>query len=662
MQYFGWDTETCLIVKKGKASRNITPRFVCLTWHDGESGSLIKDRREAVAWWQARLEDPDVTLIAHSLIYDVRVMLRLAREEGVNLWPLVLRAYEDGRLRDTIVRELLIDIASGGTQDRYDLARLERKYFKRDRSASKKGPDVWRKRYAELLPWPVETWPQEAVDYAIDDADGALQVFHAQTERAGVDAFGEPMVEDGDQIVNEHFQTLADFALGLASAHGMATDPEAAQEQYDYYTGVVNERLDELKALGLARQSGTINKAAVQEIVLDGWESIGKDPLLTPKGAEKIKIAQAEAEGMEASEAVEHVRTATIKAVSTDKKKVLQVLQDEGYDDPAFNVYMAYNQATKFLSTYIEPVRDAYPYAICPNYNVLVDSGRTSSSKPNIQNIPGRGKGAELRGCFIPRPGNVFVQCDYSTLEMRTFAQVCLNLGIPSEMAKALKEGKDLHLAFAAILMGISYEKAEKAYKDPTHPQHKEVKSKRTFAKVANFGYPGGLGPKAFVSYAAGYGIDTTIDESRDLRNGWFRAWPEAPMYFEYINACTRVDERVPIRQHGPYGHVEGWRTRLCDRYTSACNTLFQGLAADGIKLAMWEFTKAAYGDPESPLYGFRLCAMIHDELIIEGPEARAEAAAQELSRIMCEAVAVFCPDIPILAEPEIMPERWIKT
>lgn len=688
MRLIGWDTETHLIVKHGKATRNAVPRFVCLAWWIGDKGQITRDPIEALDLFESWIADENTRLIAHNAAYDIRVMLRLAAEHGRGLFADVFRAYEEQRVADTLVRELLGDIAKGGKKDYgYDLATLEKTYLGRDRSADKKGGDVWRLRYAELAPYPIALWPQDAIDYAIADAEGALKVYKKQADQLGHDAFDRPIVSRDPHVANELLQTCADLAFSLGSANGLATDPIKTSELLDYYADVEADLAEQLKAAGLMRASGTLDKRATQKIVLAGWESLGLDPLLTDKGPEKIAEAESLAHDIETwdqalewatssqRETLEELRTeddeitpaaaicraALLGAVSTSKKDALLPLEKEGYDDPRFITLSKYNQATKFQSTYLEPIRDAYPYALCPYYSVLVDSGRSSSAAPNIQNIPARGKGAEIRGCFVPRPGNVYVQCDYSTLELRTLAQVCLNLGFDSEMAKALIAGRDLHLDGAAQVLGISYEEAETALADEDHPLHKAVKHERRTFKIANFGYPGGLGVSTFVDYAAAFGTTVTLDQSAKLKTTWQARWPEMALYFEFISASVRYDGKVPIRQHGPHGVIKDWRTRLCDRFTSACNTLFQGLAADLMKFAMWNVIKACYADKKSPLYGYRLCAMIHDELILEGPEAGAKDAAAELSRLMEAAGGVFCPGVPIVAEPEIMPDRWIK-
>ena len=84
----------------------------------------------------------------------------------------------------------------------------------------------------------------------------------------------------------------------------------------------------------------------------------------------------------------------------------------------------------------------------------MVNTGRTSCRKPNVQNQPRLGG---VRECWVPRKGNVYVQADYSIAELCALAQCCIFMGLESKMAEALNEGKDLHLDFASNVLGISY-------------------------------------------------------------------------------------------------------------------------------------------------------------------------------------------------------------
>tara|TARA_R110002074_G_scaffold42915_14_gene112380 strand:- start:899 stop:1339 length:441 start_codon:yes stop_codon:yes gene_type:complete len=93
--------------------------------------------------------------------------------------------------------------------------------------------------------------------------------------------------------------------------------------------------------------------------------------------------------------------------------------------------------------------------------------------------------------------------------------------------------------------------------------------------------------------------------------------------------------------------------------YTSACNSFFQGLTADGIKYAMWELCKKCYR-MDAPFQNVHPWVLIHDEIIAEGPEDTAHIWAPAMSELMVKTMQEYIPDVPIEAEPALM-RRWHK-
>ena len=276
---------------------------------------------------------------------------------------------------------------------------------------------------------------------------------------------------------------------------------------------------------------------------------------------------------------------------------------------------------------------------------------------------------ASVRECFIPRPGYVFAFVDYSGLELCTLSQVCLDWFGFSEMADALCVGQDLHLALAADMLGITYEEAKKRSKDGDN----EIKHYRQLSKICNFGYPGGLCAASFVEYAEGYGMVVTEEQSKKLKDAWFRKWGVMRKYFAKITQLTESEE--PIEQ------VRSGRLRGGATYCSACNGFFQALAADGAKRALWFVARECYlkspwekiQDPttgschsgRTTLFGCRPVLFIHDEIGMEVPFQEthpelASASAERLSAVMVAAMKHFVPDVPIKAEPVIV-RRWYK-
>jgi DNA polymerase-1 len=206
----------------------------------------------------------------------------------------------------------------------------------------------------------------------------------------------------------------------------------------------------------------------------------------------------------------------------------------------------------------------------------------------------------------------------------------------------------------AAQILRISYEDAWARKDDP------EIKNARSLAKIANFGYPGGLGPTSFVDYARQYGQTITLDASFKLKATWLANWPEMEYYFAFVNAKVG-------RGYGSKGSVEQFiskRVRGHVGFCDCCNGFFQGLAADGAKRAVYRLCKAVY----APALDVRFkglsnvlpLAFVHDEIISEVLRFEAHAVSLRMAELMCEAMSEFIPDIPITAKPVLM-SVWSK-
>src|SRR5688500_14701739 len=199
-----------------------------------------------------------------------------------------------------------------------------------------------------------------------------------------------------------------------------------------------------------------------------------------------------------------------------------------------------------------------------------------------------------MRECFIPRPGYLFCSVDFDTFELRTWAQVCLWSVGQSRLATVLNAGGDPHVELGASMAGLSKEEGYKRAKDPEFK-----KTYRQPAKAGNFGFPGGMGGRRFRVAARKQGIFLSEQECYALRDAWLRQWPEASLYFAWINGqCRRpaMPEALESQSYVPQlTHYVSKRARGKVPYTAACNSYFQGLAADAAKAAGWALTKEMY-------------------------------------------------------------------
>jgi len=574
--FLALDTETELI-----APGNQAPHLICISWYDGKESGLLhwKDSHD---WIKDKLEQAsqEKPLVFHNAAFDLAVI----GNQFPDLLPLIFDTLDRSAVSDTLKRERLIHIANGTLKENtYSLKDVANRYL--GLSLDK---DTWRLRYKELKNLPIKLWPQGAVDYAIEDAVTTGKVYEMQEEPA----------QKLNLFENEPEQTRTAFALYLTSAWGLVTSKEAVDDLELKTRNEIDLLRDFLKEAKVVREDGTRNMKLVEQLMEQSYPNCPRTPTGKPKCDEE--------------------------ACDDSNNEVLLKLS-------------RYRKLQTLITKDILVLRRGNTEPIHTRFESLLETGRTSSSKPNIQN-PRREPG--VRECYVPRPGYVYASCDYNSAELYTLAQICYTLFGYSKMRDSLLEGKDLHLDFAAQMLGISYESAVE------RKETVEIKEARQRSKAANFGFPGGMGAEKFSLYAKGTGLVISVDEVKKLKAAWLQNWPEMNDYFKWINTITRSGE--PIKQFFSN------RYRGNVRYTEACNSFFQGLAADGAKNALYEVCKRCYIDQESPLYGSRPTNFVHDQIILESPEDGAAEAAEELTKVMIQTFNRWTPDVPIKAAPEL--------
>lgn len=554
--------------------------------------------------------------------------------------PLVFAAAREGRLSDVQVRERLIANAAGTLDHaRVALAALAARYLGVDRSTVK-GPDAWRTRYGELDGVLLEDWDLEAVVYPLDDASDTLGVHVAQSAGPRL-VDGYPLRVEGDDgfvsIVSEDRESRAALALHMMATYGLRTDPVAVAALVAEWT----ETAARGKAAGVeggwirgpgtkpASKVGTLDKKRLQAIVT---EVLGDD---TPRTAP----------------------TATFPAGQVQYGEDVLLLAADRPGAPAtLRTYAEALTATSWLTKWGPPLEAGTRAPLTYRTTHLVATGRCSISEPPLQQPPRKGG---VRECFVPRDGFVFCSVDYHIAELCALAQLHIWLRLGDTMARAINAGRDLHLVTAAAIATAegtptTYDEMRAAYKagDPL------AKHRRQLAKVANFGFPGGLGASRFVEYAASQGVTVTAEAAATLRNAWLAAWPEMRGYFAMISRNLEYRDAFTV-QHPISGRLRGGV-----RYTDGCNGLFQGAVGDISKAAAWTLVEATYlgtGHPRArDLYGSRIILHLHDELLAELPIDRAHEAAEAMAAIMVDVARSHCPDLVWRAEPALC-KRWYK-
>lgn len=600
------DTETYLI--KG----NNVPPLVCLSYcrFDGsnyKAGVLTGPRIAEFIERIAKMEDEPIIL--HNASFDWTVLMRAFPK----LMPTLFSLMERDRVHCTMIREKLhkiraggtgagtLETASGGRVRRLSLAGLAHKYLGFDMLAQKAEGSI-RYRYDELAQKPATEWPQEAIDYAGLDALVTVLVYQAQ----------EQDFDDID-LRDQHRQVRADFALQIMSTEGIQVDSASISQVEANLDALLEDFGDKLVARGILDQDRKANTALIKDLVERSHIEHGLD---VPK------TASAE--------------------VSTAKDAL------KASEHPDLLLYLEFKKAQKLRQTYIPSLQSASHFdgRLRTRYDSLVQTGRTSSASPNLQNLPRKGG---LRDCFVASEGHTLVLCDYDAAEMRTLAQSVLDLAeheTPLLKMYQAHTDYDPHAYFGAKLLGIEYEEMLERVANGDS----EALEIRQRAKPANFGYAGGMGASAFVAYAQGYGVEITTEEAQSLRDAWIQTYDMRPWFREAEKAQARGYVDVPRsgRRRGRVG------------YTQSCNTPFQGLASDGAKDALFRVAHECYAVPSSPLYGSRPLVFIHDEIIVEAPDARAAEAGDRLAFLMCDAMNKVCPDVPAQATPALC-KRWLK-
>ncbi len=272
---------------------------------------------------------------------------------------------------------------------------------------------------------------------------------------------------------------------------------------------------------------------------------------------------------------------------------------------PIINEILEYRGVKKLLSTYIDPL----PTYISPvtgkihtTFNqALTATGRLSSSKPNLQNIPIRTeRGKEIRKAFVPgTPGGQIVSADYSQIELRIMA----HLSCDQHLIQAFKEGMDVHALTASKIFGVDI-------KDVTADQ-------RRIAKTANFGIMYGIS-----SFGLAQRLKIGRAEAKKIIDDYFANFPAISSYIADTIAAAKetgyVETIFGRRRYLPDINSKNGTVRaLAER--NAINAPIQGTSADIIKLAMINVDKRIR---EENLKS-RMILQIHDELVFDaaGPE-----------------------------------------
>ena len=264
--------------------------------------------------------------------------------------------------------------------------------------------------------------------------------------------------------------------------------------------------------------------------------------------------------------------------------------------------------------------------------NMVTATGRLSSTEPNLQNIPVRTElGSEIRKMFVPADGCVFVDADYSQIELRVLAHIADD----ARMQEAFLSGMDVHTATAAQVFGVDPEQVT-----PLQRRH---------AKAVNFGIVYGIS-----EFSLAEDIGVTRKEAKAYIESYLANYSGVRAYMHDIVAKAKADGYVTTlfgrRRDLPELKSSNFNIRSFGERV-ALNTPIQGTAADIIKLAMLHVDTAL----RNAKLRARLILQVHDELIVECPVEEAETVRRLVAEQMEHVMAL---KVPLLAEAKIG-ESW---
>ena len=291
---------------------------------------------------------------------------------------------------------------------------------------------------------------------------------------------------------------------------------------------------------------------------------------------------------------------------------------------PIVPLILEYRTLSKLSSTYVDSLlkqihADGRVHSVFKQTETR--TGRISSTEPNMQNIPVRKElGREMRRFFIAREGCLLVDADYSQIELRVLASVCGD----ENMQQAFLSGSDIHTSTAAQVFGL--------------PEDFVSPEMRSAAKAVNFGIIYGIGP-----FSLSKDIGVSVAEAKKYIQSYLDNYPKVT---EFMNKTVADGEK-----NGYVSTIFGRRRYIPELSASnknvqafgkraAMNAPIQGAAADIIKLAMVK----VYRRLKAELPEVHLILQVHDELILEAPEAQAERAAALLKEEMEAAVKLAVP------------------
>ncbi len=325
----------------------------------------------------------------------------------------------------------------------------------------------------------------------------------------------------------------------------------------------------------------------------------------------------------------EKMKLPVIKKTKSGYSTDVDVLEKLKKEDPIIEQILEYRQLTKLNSTYVEGLK---PYInIKTNrihsffHQTITATGRISSTEPNLQNIPTRFElGKRVRKVFKPEKGKIYLDADYSQIELRVLASISGD----EHMIEAFKEGKDIHK-----------QAASKVFKTPIEEVTKEQRSN---AKAVNFGIVYGIS-----DFGLGEQLGIGRKKAKQYIEEYLEQYAGIKQFMENITEQAKeqgyVETLFHRRRYIPELKSNNYMVRQFGARV-AMNTPIQGTAADIMKIAMIK----VYNEIKSRKLKSKIILQVHDEMMVETPIEEKEEMINIMKKCMESATKL---EVPLIAE-----------
>ena len=491
--------------------------------------------------------------------------------------------------------------------------------------------DLTRSLLAEGLPAEDIVFDVALAGYLLDATAGRYDL-----ERLAMSWFHAAVPKAGAYLAPEAFTALGESAeaLGALMSHTALIDalygemgPKLEERQVEALYFDVEHPLCRVLAemelagfqvdAGMLRSFGETLTAAIETLEQRIYSYAGQFNINSPKQLGEVLF--------------ERLGLPSYKKTKTGYSTSAEVLEKLRGAHPIVGEVLEYRQYAKLKSTYV----DGLLKVISPDGRVrtsfqmtVTATGRLSSTEPNLQNIPTRTElGSELRRMFAAGEGMVLVDADYSQIELRLLAHISGD----QAMVDAFRSGEDFHTVTAAHVFSVPVEEVTPAM--------------RRAAKAVNFGIVYGISP-----FSLSQDLGVTVAEAKAYMDAYFHRFPGVKAYMDQVVERARADGFVETPMHRRRALPEIKSSNHNMRSFGervALNMPIQGTAADIIKLAM---IRVEHRLAQEGLQA-QLVLQVHDELIVECPQAEADTVARLLTQEM-EGVAQLA--VPLTAEAKV--------